>query len=456
MSNGIFDLLVLALTTVVIAMIAIAGMVHLELGPAAKLKGHRRFFLMTALGAGVITFSAKIVVMIGFITHPPIANGNIITESSNPETGSHKPPQYHWTPLPQVATYTGKPRDNATSTYIWEALPEQVPSPQNNPTTAAKVVLGKMLFNDKQLSHDKTLSCASCHSLDKAAGADGRKTAKGIHGQIGDRNTPTVWNSAFQTLLFWDGRAASLEDQAKGPLVNPIEMGMPSFTAVEIRVKRQPHYRNAFDDAFGADTAITIDRIAKAIAAYERTLITSDTPYDRFVRGDHSAMTPQQIRGMALFESLGCVSCHQGPNFSSASVFNGQFPRRIFPANPTPYENKYDLLVDIDNSGIKQRSVWRVPSLRNVALTGPWLHNGSVTTLEEAIRIMASTQLGWSGHYLLWSEANQTLQEISRPVPSERQINDIVAFLHALSSDRLILAESIGGISTGESSLEKQ
>ena len=456
MSSGIFDLLILALIAIIIAMIAVAGMVQLELGPAAKLKGHRRYFLMTALGAGILTFTAKMIMLLAFVSLPPVSDGDIITESSNTKTGPLKPAIYTWTLLPGVAKFNNKLLDSPTPTYIWEALPEQVPSPENNPTTTAKVVLGKMLFNDKQLSHDKTLSCASCHSLNGAAGADGRKTAKGINGQIGDRNTPTVWNTAFQTLLFWDGRAASLEEQAKGPLVNPIEMGMPSFAEVENRVKQQQHYRKAFDDVFGKETTITIDRIAEAIAAYERTLITADTPYDRFVRGDHGAMTSQQIRGMALFQSLGCVSCHQGPNFSSASLFNGQFPRRIFPANPTPYEKKYDLLMDIDNSGIKQRSVWRVPSLRNVALTGPWLHNGSVTELEEVVRIMASTQLGWSGHYLLWSEANQTLKVVNRPVPSEQQVNDIVAFLHALSSDRLILAANKSRISNTKSSLAKQ
>jgi cytochrome c peroxidase len=175
-----------------------------------------------------------------------------------------------------------------------------------------------------------------------------------------------------------------------------------------------------------------------SIAAYERTLITNDTPYDRFVNGDKNAMTQQQIRGMSLFESMGCVMCHYGPNFSAASVFNTTAPFRVFPAIPTPIENEYDLLTEKADTGNSSRSAWRVPSLRNVALTGPWLHNGSIDQLADVVRIMAASQLGWSGHYLQWSDKPKSLEEINRPIPTEQQINDIVAFLHALSSDKLV------------------
>ncbi len=204
------------------------------------------------------------------------------------------------------------------------------------------------------------------------------------------------------------------------------------------RVYEQSHYQKAFAEAFDTEKAITIERIVEAIAAYERSLITADTPYDRFVRGDLSAMTPQQIRGMALFESFGCVTCHYGPNFSAASIFDYSMPRRIFPANPTPFEERYDLLEKKIGSEGQGRAVWRVPSLRNVALMGPWLHNGAVTELEEVVRIMAAAQLGWSDHYLLWSTMSHTPQEIDCPVPTDQQVNGIVAFLHTLSSDRLV------------------
>lgn len=183
---------------------------------------------------------------------------------------------------------------------------------------------------------------------------------------------------------------------------------------------------------------ITIDRITAVIAAYERTLITPDAPYDRFVRGELDALTPTQLRGMAPFQSVGCVLCHSGPNFSAASVFEPQAPLRIFPAFPTPYETRYGLTGD---SGAappgSPRGSWRVPSLRNVALTDPWFHNGSVTELEEAVRLMANVQLGRTGHLLIWSAGDRVLREVDRPELGEREIGDLVAFLHALSSDRL-------------------
>jgi cytochrome c peroxidase len=146
---------------------------------------------------------------------------------------------------------------------------------------------------------------------------------------------------------------------------------------------------------------------------------------------------------MALFQSLRCIACHHGPNFSAASVFDSRMPRRLFPASPTPYEQQYDLGSDggggADGTG---RGVWRVPSLRNVALTGPWLHNGSVTELAEVVRIMAGAQLGRSGHHLLWSAQQRTLREIDLPAPGEQEVADIVAFLHALSSDTLVAQQA--------------
>jgi cytochrome c peroxidase len=260
----------------------------------------------------------------------------------------------------------------------------------------------------------------------------------GIEQQTGDRNAPTVWNTAFQTMFFWDGRAPSLEEQAKGPLVNPVEMGMPSLGDVEQKVRAQEHYIKAFAEVFGKGTEITIEHIAKAIAAYERSLITSDTPYDRFVRGDIDALSPSQVRGMALFQTVGCITCHHGPNFSAASIFDGSMPQRIFPSNPIPEEQRYNLLLKYNQASDTNRGVWRVPSLRNVALTGPWLHNGAVTELEEVVRIMAAGQLGRAGRYLLWSDKDSTMREHNQPKLTDQEVGDIVAFLNALSSDRLL------------------
>jgi cytochrome c peroxidase len=339
------------------------------------------------------------------------------------------------------------PAEAPPSRYVWQALPAAAPDPVDNPATPAKVSLGKRLFFERRLSADGTLSCASCHDLYGHAGADGRKTAVGIAGKTGARNAPTVWNAAFLSLLFWDGRAPSLEEQAKGPILNPVEMGMPSAAAVAARLHADASYREEFARAFGPDRPITLDLVAKAIAAYERTLITADTPYDRYVRGDGEALDAAQLRGMALFETLGCVNCHQGPAFSDASILGGRIPLRFFPTNTTPYEIKYDLRADggaISRHGL--RHLWRVPSLRNVALTGPWLHNGSVDDLAEVVRIMASTQLGATVDAGIaparpvFPSGNGERARIERRPLDDQDVADIVAFLHALSSDMLAAA----------------
>jgi cytochrome c peroxidase len=219
-------------------------------------------------------------------------------------------------------------------------------------------------------------------------------------------------------------------------------MGMPSADVVERRVRENASYRRDFARAFGADNPITLDRIAEAIAAYERTLITPDSPYDRFVRGDGKALDAAQLRGMALFESLGCVSCHRGPNFSDASLLGGQSPLRIFPAQDSPFDARYRLTADGGGAGRSGPGVWRVPSLRNIALTGPYFHNGSVDTLGEAVRVMANAQLGIavgsrSTRAPYWSPKERVLSQAEHRAIGEGDVDDIVAFLNGLSSDTL-------------------
>ena len=333
--------------------------------------------------------------------------------------------------------------------YQWQALPEQPPDPADNPWSGAKAELGRRLFFDHNLSLDRSVSCASCHDSERYAGADGRATAVGVGNQSGPRNSPTIWNSAYQQWLFWDGRAASLEEQALGPLLNPIEMAMPSAAAVVERVQEQVSYQAAFQQVFGAHKnapVITIERILAAIAAYERTLITPDSPYDRYVRGESDALSPQQLRGMALFEELGCVNCHSGPNFSGAGILSNNSPWRIFPALDTPFEQQYRLTDDLGKAPAGSRKgVWRIPSLRNVADTSPYFHNGSVTELAEAVRIMASAQLGYriegvddashaQGTAYVWSSQTNTLATVQPRQLGEDDIQSIVAFLQALSA----------------------
>ena len=220
---------------------------------------------------------------------------------------------------------------------------------------------------------------------------------------------------------------------------------MPSLEALVQRVREDATYREPFDNAFGAGRPITIDRIVAAIAAYERTLITPDAPYDRFVRGDASALSAAQLRGMELFQSVGCVQCHSGPNFSGASVFDkAPNTQRLFPVFASQrYVERYRLTGDVgaNVTGNKQ-GIWRIPSLRNVALTAPYFHNGSVDSLAEAVRIMATVQrgkrVGASEREIVWSQQDRTLSRAGAEPVSERDVQDIVAFLESLSSESLL------------------
>jgi cytochrome c peroxidase len=296
-------------------------------------------------------------------------------------------------------------------------LPDVAPAPADNPTTAAKVELGKMLYFDSRLSSSGNVSCFSCHNV-MEGGDDHRPTSIGVHGHVGGRNAPGVWNAAFLSSQFWDGRAATLEAQAKGPPANAIEMGMPNLDAVIGRVRNIPGYRPYFEQAFGAGEVVTMDNVARAIAAYERTLITPGSAYDKFAQGDATALSEQQRRGLETFAEVGCTGCHQGPNFSGPPMPAGSGFFMKFPTFPdSPYVKKYDFASDpgrASSTGDEaDKNVWRVPGLRNLVYTAPYFHNGLVHTIDEAVRVMASTQL------------NRTLEDA--------QVTDIVAFLATLS-----------------------
>ena len=305
----------------------------------------------------------------------------------------------------------------ASAAGPWQALPDVAPAPADNPTTPAKVELGKMLYFDPRLSSTGTISCFSCHNV-MEGGDDHRPTSIGVHGHVGGRNAPTVWNAAFLSSQFWDGRAAQLEDQAKGPPANPIEMGMANLDAVVGRIRGIPGYQPYFERAFGAGDQITLNNAAKAIAAYERTLITPNSAYDKYAKGDTKALTEQQARGLATFADVGCTSCHQGATFAGPALPMGTGFFMKFPTFPdSPYVAKYDFLSDTGRYSATRndadRNVWRVPTLRNLVYTAPYFHNGLVHTIEEAVRVMASTQL------------NKTLEA--------GQVADITAFLHSLT-----------------------
>jgi len=285
----------------------------------------------------------------------------------------------------------------SVNAQVWEALPTVAPAPADNPTTVAKVELGKMLFHDPRFSETGTVSCASCHNV-MEGGDDHRPTSVGVHGVLGGRNAPTVYNAAFLSSQFWDGRAATLEDQAKGPITNPVEMGMKDLPAAMARIRAIPGYAPYFTAAFGPGEVLNIDNAAKAIAAYERTLITPNSPYDRFVRGDKSALNAQQLRGMQLFAETGCGSCHQGAIFAGPALAAGTPFLQKFPVVATsPLVAQYDLARDLGRAAStgkpEEEHLWRVPTLRNLTYTAPYMHNGAVKSLAEAVRVMASTQL---------------------------------------------------------------
>jgi len=304
------------------------------------------------------------------------------------------------------------------SAIEWQALPDVAPAPADNPTTQAKVELGKMLFMDPRFSSTGTVACNSCHNI-MEGGDDSRSVSMGVHGETGGRNAPTVWNSAFHSVQFWDGRAPLLEDQAKGPVANPVEMGMKDVETAMDRVRKIPGYKAYFDEAFG-ENSMTVENAARAVAAFERTLITPNSAYDKYVKGDEQAMTGQQLRGMDKFASSGCTSCHSGAAFNGPQMKLGEGFFTRFPTfTDSEYVAQYKLADDKGREEVTGNkadvNMFRTQTLRNITDTAPYFHNGSVNDLAEAVRVMAKTQL------------NKDL--------SDADVKDIVAFMGALTGE---------------------
>ena len=262
------------------------------------------------------------------------------------------------------------------------------PIPQVKQGDSAELVsLGKSLYFSNDLSANRTQSCNSCHPVDgKSIGADRLVTSRGALGDAGRRNSPTVFNTAFHKSQFWDGRAATLELQAEGPILNPIEMAMPDREAVAERLRSNAIHRTLFASAFpGEADPYTLSHAARAIAAFERTLRTSDR-FDDFQKGNIGALMADEKQGLRLFMSYGCTSCHNGP------LLGGNKLMKIGVVNA--YENDSDR----GRAEITKRRgddfVFKVPALRNVALTGPYFHDGRVAQLPQAVERMAWHQLG--------------------------------------------------------------
>jgi cytochrome c peroxidase len=284
-----------------------------------------------------------------------------------------------------------------------------LPVPDDNPMTPEKIELGKLLYFDKRLSKDKTIACVTCHDPTKGW-AEHTPTSTGIDGQVGGRNSPTVVNAAYATSQFWDGRMETLEQQALGPIENPIEMGHKLPDLVK-ELNEIAGYKERFQKVFQTD--VTADGIAKAIAAFERTVLSGNSPYDK------KALNDIQKRGMELFESAGCDTCHAPPLFSNYRFYNAG----VGMDKEKPDEGRKDFTKKDGDLG-----KFRVVALRDVAKTAPYFHDGSVATLEDAVALMAKGGL-----------ANPNLSGMLKGVAEAKLSADdqkaIVEFLKALSGE---------------------
>ncbi len=307
-------------------------------------------------------------------------------------------------PAPPAPAVTAAVRSPADEEPI-----QPIPRQANPAPDPAKAALGKKLFHDTRLSTDDTVSCATCHPLDRA-GTDHRRRSLGIHGAEGEVSAPTVFNSGLNFAQFWNGRAKTLEEQVDGPVQSAFEMGS-TWDQVLGKLRGDPAYAAAFKALY--PDGLQRENVKNAIAEFERTLLTTQSRFDRHLEGDATALNADEKAGYLKFKSYGCISCHQGVNiganlFQRMGIIGDYFADR---GNITP--------ADLGRFNVTHqeadRHVFKVPSLRNVAVTAPYFHDGSAETLEEAVAVMAKYQLG-------------------RPLPPQ-DLADIVKFLHTLTGE---------------------
>ncbi|NHN88008.1 cytochrome-c peroxidase [Acetobacter conturbans] len=310
-----------------------------------------------------------------------------------------------WVEAERRAHYTGQ---GVAAKFAAEPVQ---PVAESWPVNADKVALGEKLFFDKRLSGDNTLNCASCHGLEKG-GVDNLVTATGIHGQKGPINVPTVYNSVYNIVQFWNGRAATLADQAAGPVMNPVEMGSHDWTDVAAKLEADPAYVEAFKNVY-PDQPMDKGTITDAIAEYEKTLLTPDSRFDLYLKGHEDVLTEQEKHGYTLFKSIGCSGCHTGQDMGGGAMEIMGLEHNYFAGRGTPFTAADSGRMDVTHDPL-DKSRFLVPTLRNVALTGPWFHDGSVKTLEEAVRKMAYYQT-----------PDATI--------SDQDVSDITAFLKTLT-----------------------
>jgi len=292
---------------------------------------------------------------------------------------------------------------------VFAQLPSTMPGSEND--TPEIIALGEKLYFDVRLSKEDNQSCNTCHIIDNGgAGVDNLPTSPGsIEKTIGTRNSPTVFNAGFHFVQFWDGRSPDLKDQAKGPILNPIEMGMPTEKAVEKKIGAIEEYQTMFK---AAGMKITYDNIAEAIAAFERTLITKDR-FDMFLKGNPQALSDEEAEGLGIFIDKGCTTCHTGP-LLGANIYQKMGLLKAYA--DTTDKGIFDL-----SGNERDMYMFKVPSLRNIALTAPYYHDGKVAGLKDASMMMSEMQLG------------QTL--------TEDEANKVVKLMESLSDIKIVKAQ---------------
>ena len=362
-----------------------------------------------------------------------------------------------------VSSFPGAPAVNAASQPLATKtfrpkLPTGIPRwkwrkliPPENPLTPEKVALGEALYFEKRLSVDGTVSCATCHDP-ATAFADRNSLAVGIGGMVGTRNVPTTLNAMFNQNQFWDGRARSLEEQAMQPLLNPLEMGMPDREAVVTRLNRIPEYRQSFQAAFSA-RAILFEDVARALASYERTLLSADSPFDRFMAGDSRAITEGQKRGWQLFRGkANCIACHtfsrESPFFTDNKFHNTgigagfdleELSNGLRSKSPDELDSKRlgelahtEKFTDLGRFLITRQKpdtgAFKTPTLRDIELTAPYMHNASEKTLLDVMKF-----------YNEGGIKNRYLDEKIRPLNlNDEELSQLVEFMRSLTSDSVL------------------
>lgn len=339
-----------------------------------------------------------------------------------------------------------------------------VPIPAGNPQTPEKIKLGEKLFNDQRFSSTGKISCATCHKVSKAFTDSPLRTSEGIGKLTGTRNAPTVVNAAYMSTLFWDGRSRDLEDQAKNPFLNPVEMGLADHEPILKIVRTDPQYRDSFKAVFNkSDEQITIKEVTQAIASFERTIISGDSPFDRWRYGnDKTAMSPSQIRGFEVFVGQGrCVSCHVveqtqalftdnrfhniGVGINSIQQDVPRLAGEFLKAKAQGTKVDVAVLTDKKVSELGRFAVtdefdemgaFKTSTLRNIAATAPYMHDGSIKTLEDVV-----IHYDNGGITKKTDRVNDFLSGGIRPLDlSKKQISDLVAFMEALTSPEHVKA----------------